>query len=392
METELKQYTVRELTKGFVYNEAEGRGLYGLGGQLVIQPEYQRNYIYGDGVKDVAVIDSILKGYPLGLFYFNRISHTGKPQLECLDGQQRSTSIGRFVKEKFAIVYDGREQFFGSLPEDKREKILDTKLLVYVCEGTEKEIKEWFQTVNIAGVPLNEQELRNAVYSGPFVTAAKAVYSNSGNANQGMWGAYVSGDPKRQLVLETALKWVAASQGKTIDGYMAAHRSDTDIDELETYFDAVIDWVTTVFPGVPDSDMRGLDWGGFYQTHKGTPYDPDYMEKRLRQLQADEAVIRNRGIYEYLLGGESDPRLLSVRYFDPNVIRVAYAQQTARAKEQGISNCPLCAVGHGSNANKIWTLRQMDADHVTAWSRGGPTDASNCQMLCVTHNRAKGNR
>lgn len=204
MDTDLKTYTLAEVTKGFVYNELEGKGLFGLDGDLVIQPEFQRNYIYNDGKRDVAVIDSLLKGYPLGLIYFVDTGDTTGPHLEVLDGQQRITSVGRFVTGKFAIQHGGREQTFGSLDPVLQKKITDSPLLVYVCSGTETEIKEWFQTINITGVPLNRQELRNAIYSGPFVTAAKAEFSNSQNALQQKWSAYVKGDPKRQQVLETA--------------------------------------------------------------------------------------------------------------------------------------------------------------------------------------------
>ena len=181
MKTELDQISVDDIVQGFVYNEAEGKGLYGLGGRLTIQPEYQRNYIYGDGKKDVAVIESILAGYPLGLIYFNR---TDAGQLEVLDGQQRITSIGRFVTGKFAIKVDGREQTFSSLAREQQDLIRNTSLLIYTCSGTEAEIKQWFQTINIAGVPLNEQELLNAVYSGTFVTAAKRIFSNSSDSRQ----------------------------------------------------------------------------------------------------------------------------------------------------------------------------------------------------------------
>ena len=224
MDTDLKQYTVAEVTKGFVYNELEGKGLFGLDGDLVIQPEYQRHYIYGDGKKDVAVIDSLLKGYPLGLIYFVDTSVTEGPHLEVLDGQQRITSIGRFVTGKFAIIRNGKEQTFSSLANEDRDKILDSELLVYVCGGSEPEIKEWFETINLVGVPLNQQEIDNAIYSGPFVTAAKAVFSNSQNALQQKWAHFVKGDPKRQDVLRTALDWVSSSKGQSVQGYMAAHR------------------------------------------------------------------------------------------------------------------------------------------------------------------------
>lgn len=219
MKTDLKQYMIDEVVDGFVYNELEGKGLFGLAGKLVIQPEYQRHYIYGDGKKDVAVIDSLLKGYPLGLIYFN--VDEANDRLEVLDGQQRITSIGRFVTGKFAIKVDGKEQTFSSLPIDDQQLIMASTLLVYECQGTESEIKEWFETINISGVPLNRQELLNSIYSGPFVTAAKAEYSNSNNANIQKWSSYVKGDPKRQEVLAVALDWVASSQAKSIDSYLA---------------------------------------------------------------------------------------------------------------------------------------------------------------------------
>ena len=205
MQTTLMRHTVAEVTKGFVYNELEAKGLFGLDGDLVIQPEFQRNYLYGDGKKDVAVIDSLLKGYPLGLIYFVDTGDTTGPHLEVLDGQQRITSVGRFVAGKFAIIRSGKEQTFSSLPQEDRDRILNSELLVYVCSGTEAEIKEWFQTINISGIPLNQQELRNAIYSGPFVTAAKAEFSNSQNAMQQKWSHFIKGDPKRQDVLEEAL-------------------------------------------------------------------------------------------------------------------------------------------------------------------------------------------
>lgn len=388
MKADLKQYTVKDVTEGFVYNEYEGKGLYGLAGTLVIQPEYQRNYIYGDGKKDVAVIDSLLKGYPLGLIYFN----DGDVSLEVLDGQQRITSIGRFVTGKFAIKRDGKEQTFSSLPQDDREKILGSELLVYVCNGTEYEIKEWFQTINISGVPLNKQELLNAVYSGPFVTAAKAIFSNSGNALQQKWASYVKGDPKRQEVLEVALGWVAASKGISIDRYMADRRHDGSIDELKGYFTSVIDWIGSVFTRPPDKEMRGLEWGRLYEEYHNTPYNAAVIEARLADLRSDPAVRNSKGIYEFLLGGEKQTQLLDVRLFDEKTKRQAYQQQTSAAEATGRSNCALCAIGTNANATKIWTLNDMDADHVSAWSKGGSTDISNCEMLCVTHNRAKGNR
>ena len=392
MDTTLKQYTVEEITEGFVYNEFEGKGLFGLNGELVIQPEYQRHYIYGDGKRDVAVIDSLLKGYPLGLIYFVDTGSKVSPSLEILDGQQRITSIGRFVTGKFAIIRGGREQTFTSLPKDQQDKILQTKLLVYVCKGTESKIKEWFETINIVGVSLTRQEMLNAVYSGPFVTAAKAKFSNSRSAMQQKWAHFVNGDPKRQEVLAVALSWVAAANGfKNAEAYLAAHRHDTDIDELETYFNSVIDWIDSVFTAAPEPYMRGLEWGRLYEEYHGTAYAADQIDADLQSLLADDAVEKKAGIYEYLLGGKTDPRLLRVRFFDKKTAKAAYERQNASAKEKGISNCPLCAVGANANKTKLWGFAAMEADHVTAWSNGGATTAANCEMLCKTHNRAKGN-
>lgn len=387
MKTKLHtEWTIADICDGFVYNELEAKGLFGMGGRLTIQPEYQRNYIYADGKRDVAVVDSVLKGYPLGVIYFVK---TADGRYEVLDGQQRITSLGRFVNGKLGIKDEnGLPQSIGSMPKEMREMFLDTHLLIYECEGTESEIKEWFRTINIAGIPLNNQELLNAVYSGPFITAAKAVFSNSQSSKVQMWGAYVSGAVNRQDFLATALEWV--SRGKA-EEYMRDHRFSSDIRELVNYFDSVIDWVRSVFPFV-ESEIRGLPWGELYERYHATPYNPTYMKRRARELYADPYVKNRRGIFEYLLGGETDTRLLDIRIFDEATKRAVYARQTEEAKAAGISNCPYCAIGHDASAHKIWKQSEMDADHVTAWSKGGKTDIQNCQMLCKHHNRAKGNR
>ena len=358
-------------------------------GQLTIQPEYQRNYIYNDGKRDVAVIESLLKGYPIGLIYFNR---TADGRFEVLDGQQRITSFGRFVKGKFAIKDDaGNVQYFSGLPEEQRQKIMKSPLLVYECEGEEKEIKEWFKTINIAGVPLKEQELRNAIYSGEFVNAAKRVFSNSQNAETQKWSHYIKGDVKRQDYLETALKWICDSKGVSVDAYMSQHRHDTSAGELERYFRTVIEWVSTKFTMV-ERDMCGLEWGRLYETYHNTPYSTEHITERVKTLQADERVKSPKNIYEYVLGGEQDKKLLDIRVFEESTKRAAYNRQTEAAEKQGISNCPLCANGDNANKTRIYKLEEMDADHVTAWSKGGPTSIENCQILCKTHNRSKGNK
>lgn len=388
MKTTLRHYTVDEVLQGFVYNELEGKGLFGLAGQLVIQPEYQRYYIYGDGKRDVAVVDSVLMGYPLGLIYFNDNGES----LEVLDGQQRITSLGRFVTGKFAIKYNGQEQTFGSLPKDLKDIISNSKLDVYVCSGTETEIKEWFKTINTEGVPLNTQELLNSIYSGPFITEAKAEFSKSSNAQLQKWSAYVKGDPKRQEILSVALDWVSSAHETSIDAYLAEHRRSGDITQIKSYFTSVIDWVGSVFPGSPRREMRGLPWGQLYEKYHATAYNSKETTTDLERLLNDPQVNNLRGIYEYLLGGKIDTQLLDVRIFGEDVKRAAYSRQTETSKSQEISNCPLCALGNNANKSRIYTREEMDADHVTAWSNGGKSDIDNCEMLCITHNRAKGNR
>lgn len=388
MKTKLHRYTVEQICEGFVYNELEGKALFGLSGKLVIQPEYQRHYIYNDGKRDVAVIQSLLREYPLGLIYFNVAGDT----LEVLDGQQRITSIGRFVQGKFAVKVDGQEQTFSSLPAEKQQLLLSSELLAYECEGTESEIKEWFSTINIAGAPLTTQELRNAIYSGPFVTKAKATFSNSGNSNMQKWSSYVKGDPKRQEVLEVALSWVASSQDKTIDAYLAERRTNTNINELETYFISVIDWVGGVFTTVPEKEMRGLDWGRLYEKYHETPYDASALAADLAILLDDPVITSRKGVYEYLLSGKELPQLLEVRLFDQAIKKSVYSQQTSVAKAAKTSNCPVCASGDNNNKVRIYKYEEMEADHVTAWSRGGDSGSANCEMLCVSHNRAKGNK
>ena len=386
MKTTLRtDITVRDICEGFIYNELEGKGLFGLNGKLIIQPEYQRNYIYADGKKDVAVIDSVLKGYPLGVIYFNQVGD----KYEVLDGQQRITSLGRFVTHKLAIKdKNGMEQYIDGLDEVDRERALNTRLLIYICEGEEPEIKEWFKTINIAGIPLKQQEIRNAVYSGPFVNALKEVFSNSQNAYIQKWSAYINGSVNRQDFLECALDWV--SKGN-IEGYMSKHRQDTDITPVKNYFNAVIDWVSGVFSDVMP-EMCGRDWARLYELYHNNPYNVTKVSKRVHELYADPYVTDHKGIFEYILGGEKEASLLNIRVFDRATINRVYVKQTQKAQKKGVSNCPDCALQEGSNSTRIWKLSEMEADHVTAWSKGGATTEANCQMLCRHHNRSKGNK
>ena len=281
MKTELRtNITIREICDGFVYNELEGKGLFGMAGKLTIQPEYQRNYIYAEQNREAGVIDSVIKGYPLGIIYFNKVNDN---EFEVLDGQQRITSIGRFVTDKFAIKdHNGMPQYFSGLAKNIQERISNTTLLIYECSGTETEIKEWFKTINIAGVPLNVQELLNAVYSGPFVTMAKEEFSNSQNANIQKWSSYISGSANRQDFLHTALEWV--SKGN-IGDYMSSHRQDTNINELKTYFNSVLNWIESVFKNV-ESEMRGLDWGRLYEEYHKKAYDINKVDASPRFIPA----------------------------------------------------------------------------------------------------------
>ena len=388
MKTELRtDLTIEDICAGFEFDEAENKGLFGWDGKLTIQPEYQRNYIYADAKMEAAVVESIFSGYPIGLLYFNKIA---EDKYEVLDGQQRITSLGRYILGKFAVKAF-KPKYFHSLEDAEREKFLKTRLTIYICEGEPEEIKAWFRTINIAGLPLNAQEISNAIYSGSFVTAAKAEFSNSQNSNLQVWQDYIKGNVQRQEILQTALSWVAkSSERDDIDKYMSRHRCDKNIDELKNYFDGVIDWIEKTFSETRD-EMRGLEWGRLYETYHENKYDTAALDAEVKKLYADEAVTDKRGIFEYVLGGCKDAKLLHIRFFEESTKKTVHARQTEAAKKIGKSNCPLCAIGSDRNSTKIYKYNEMDADHVTAWSKGGETDIKNCQMLCKTHNRAKGN-
>lgn len=394
MKTTLRtDLTVEDICAGFEFSAAEGKGLYGWGGKLTIQPEYQRHYLYAekDGAREKSVIDSVLRGYPIGLLYFNEPEQN---KFEVLDGQQRITSLGRFTKNYFAVKnVQGNFHYFKSMPADEREKFLTTPLTIYICEGTESEIKAWYKTINIVGLELKKQEIANAIYSGAFVTAAKAVFSNSTNSNLYVWKNFFKGDVKRQELLRTALEWVVkSSDDKAVEDYMSRHRLSSDISELENYFKSVIDWARGVFPNQRE-EMRGLEWGRLYETYHTKTYDAEKLAAEIAELYAadDDVITSKSGIYEYLLSGRELTNLLHVRYFKEAVKKRAYDKQTKAAQAKGVSNCPLCAAGKGTRAKKIWEYKEMEADHVAAWSKGGDSNIKNCQMLCKTHNRAKGN-
>ena len=380
--------TVNDICEGFMYDRALDKGLYGLNGKLTIQPEYQRNYIYDSNGKDIEVIKSLLKGYPLGLIYFVK---TGEDKYEVLDGQQRITSFGRYVNATYNFAVpdsNGEPRNFKSLNEEDQKKIKDTKLTIYICEGTAKEIDEWFKIINIVGVELTEQERLNASYFGSFTNLARKEYSNTNNAEMDKWRTYIKGDPKRQDILHVALDWVSDHK---IANYMSDHRNDTNINELKNYFNSIIDWIDSLFD-YTGNEIKGLQWGDLYRRYHLNSYDRKELNKKVDALMVDTQVDNRKGIFEYVLSRCTKPELLNIRVFDEKTKSIKYEMQTQEAKKKNISNCPLCALGSDSNKKRIYKLSEMDADHVTAWSNGGSTDIKNCTLLCVTHNRAKGNR
>lgn len=386
--TLVTDWTVEDICKGFMYDKALDKGLYGLNGQLTIQPEYQRNYIYDVKGKDVEVIKSLLKGYPLGLIYFIK---TDTNKYEVLDGQQRITSIGRFVNTTYPFsVSDkyGNPRYFDSLSPEEQQKILKTKLTIYICEGNSEEIDEWFKIINMVGEDLTPQERLNASYYGSFTSLARKEYSNINNSNMEKWRTYIKGDPKRQEILYYALDWVS---DHNIAEYMNKHRHDDNIIELKNYFDSIIDWISSLFD-YTDKYIKGLPWGDFYRKYHEKAYNRTEINNDVKKLMEDPYVYDKKNIFEYILSGKEHTELLDIRFFENPVKLAKYAQQTKEAKENNHSNCPLCAIGNNANKNKIYTFDEMEADHVTAWSKGGSTDIKNCEMLCITHNRAKGNR
>lgn len=388
MITSHHEYTVEALCKGFEYSDKDGKGLFGLDGKLTIQPDYQRHFLYEKEGLEQPVIQSLLRGFPLGVLYFNQVADGS---FEVLDGQQRITSIGRFLLDKFFVLDErGREQYFSSLPEDKRDLIKNSKILAYHCQGEESEIKDWFEVVNKGGLRLSVQEVLNAVYSGPFITEAKKVFSNGNNTSIEVWSTYLSGDFRRQAYLETALSWVSGSK-ENIEAYLGKHRMESDISELVNRFDEVIEWVSSTFLEDFESYMKGLDWGRLWATYSKMGHDPQLVTSKVRALIDDPYVSNKRGVFEFVLGGEQSKNLLGIRVFSSAQKQRQYDLQTTQAKRDGVSNCPHCVIENGSNKSKIWPLNSMEGDHVSAWSKGGESIEENCQMLCVTHNRLKGN-
>lgn len=361
MNIELKEITIRELTNGYTDNEENG--VVGFGGKLDIRPPFQREFVYKDKQRD-AVIDTIMKGFPLNVMYW-ALKDDGS--YEVIDGQQRTISISQYINGDFSHMMRG----FCNLEEDEIEQILNYKLMVYFCDGKPSEKLKWFETINIAGEKLTTQELRNAVYSGSWVTEAKKYFSKNGCVAYSMANHYMSGTVNRQDYLETAIDWIAQRDSTTIENYMATHQHNTNANELWLYFKSVIDWVSAVFPK-NRKEMKGIEWGILHNEYKDDKsLDPKTLEGKISILMQDEDVTSKKGIYEYLLTGKE--KHLNIRAFTDNQKREGYE------KQNGI--CVKC--------KEHFELNQMEADHATPWHEGGKTDAKNCQMLCRECNRRK---
>lgn len=368
------KFTTKEIFDGYVDNDEEG--VVAFGGRLNVRPKYQREFVYPE--KDQKeVVHTILKGFPLNIMYWSK---SEDDTYELLDGQQRTLSFCKFMNNEFSVIFDGHELYYHSLNQfpDLKERVDNYPITIYICEGTDIEKLEWFEIINKAGKELTQQELRNATYTGEWLTQAKRYFSKTGCPAKKIFGDYMSGEINRQAFLETALKWIADAQGTTINNYMAKHQNDPNCNELWMYFNAVATWAKMLFP-IDSKNKRilqGQPWGVFYNKYHENSYDAAVFKKRIAELILDKEVENNKGICEYLLGG--DEKCLGLRTFDEEDKLRRYAEQN------GI--CPLCK---GVNANKVWEYDEMEGDHIIPWHSGGKTVYENLQMLCMHCNRTK---
>lgn len=372
MKIELKKVTIREVAEKFIDNAEDG--VVGYDGKLNIRPKYQREFVYDTKQRD-AVLETIRKGFPLNVMYW-AVNEDGS--LEVLDGQQRTVSFCRYVAGDFSIQIDGHPMTINNMTQPQKDQILDYELMVYVCAGNDQDKLDWFRTINIAGAELTDQELRNAVYTGPWLTHAKAIFSKTGGAAYGLSNKYVIGAPIRQELLEKALKW---KSGGSIESYMSSHQHDPNANELWTYFQAVIWWVQQTFTTYR-KEMKGVEWGPLYDRFHDKLYDTRDLESRTVALMQDPDVTKRSGIYTYLLTG--DERHLSIRKFDDREIRAAYERQHHKC-----ANRTRCRTPGNASGLRDFDIGEMQGDHITPWSKGGKTIAENCQMLCIPCNRIK---
>ena len=357
MQIELHKITVRELTEGYEDNNENGVRAYG--GRLDVRPPFQREFVYKEKQRD-AVIDTLTQGFPLNVMYW-AVREDGT--FEIIDGQQRTISICQFVNGDFAYMF----RYFHNLKQDEQDQILNYELQVYICSGTDSEKLKWFRTINIAGEELTEQELRNAVYAGPWVSDAKRYFSKNNCAAYGLASKYVSGEVNRQSYLETAIRWIS---NNNIEVYMGNHQHDPNAVALWNHFSSVINWVKAVFIKYR-KEMKGVDWGTLYVKYHEQNWNALELEAEVSRLMADSDVEKKKGIYAYVF--DHDEHHLDIRAFDDNTKREVYERQ------KGI--CAICG--------KHFEIEQMEADHITPWCDGGRTVADNCQMLCRDCNRRK---
>ena len=369
MKIELKEITVAEVFNG--YKDSQENGVIGYGGKLNIRPAFQREFVYKDKQRD-AVIETITKNFPLNVMYWAK---TDDGNFELLDGQQRTISICQYINGDFSI----NSRAFHNLTQTEKDHILNYKLMIYICEGNDKEKLDWFQIINIAGEKLTDQELRNAIYTGTWLSDAKRYFSKIGCVAYNIGNKYLKGEVNRQDYLETVIKWLASSENKKIEDYMSEHQHDTHATPLWQYYQNVISWIKTIFPHYR-KEMKGLEWGFMYNEHHTKSFNPQELEDRIQQLMQDDDVTKRAGIYEYLLTGNE--KHLNIRAFTENQKRSAYERQ------QGI--CPQCVKEKREKTH--YELEEMEADHITPWCEGGKTELDNCQMLCKEHNRIKGKK
>lgn len=358
--------TVRDVTTG--YEDKGENGVLGYGGILNIRPAYQREFIYKDKARD-AVIETILKGFPLNTMYW-AMNSIDSDKYEVLDGQQRTLSFCQYVAGDFSVVINGHHYSFDNLSQDRKDSILNYELMVYICEGSDDEKLEWFKTINIAGLPLKEQEMRNAIYTGPWLSDAKRYFSRNGGPAYRISKDYVSAEVDRQGLLEKALKWISKDN---IEVYMLKHQADQDAIELWDYFRDVISWVSSTFTKYR-KEMKSVEWGPLYDTYHGNIYDPVVLEKQISDLMQNDEVTKKSGVYPYVLTGNE--RFLSIRQFLPGQKREQYEKQNGC--------CAICG--------KHFDIDDMHADHIVPWSKDGKTVIENCQVLCTTCNIAKSNK
>ena len=359
MEIKLHEIKIRDVVNGYADNQEDGVIAYN--GKLDIRPPFQREFIYNEKERN-AVIDTINKGFPLNMMYWSK----NEDKYELLDGQQRTLSFCQYVNGDFSVDYKG----FNNLPKDLQDKILDYKLMIYICEGTASEKLDWFKIINIAGEKLTDQELRNSQYTGTWLHDVKRHFSKTGCPAYQIGEKYLNGSTIRQDFLETALRWISNRDGIEIEDYMAEHQHDSDANELWVYYQAVIDWVKRLFP-IYRREMKGIDWGILYNEYKDQSYNSDKLEEKVKELMMDDDVTKKSGIYAYLITGQE--KHLSIRAFSDNQKREAYE------KQNGI--CPNC--------KEHFEIEEMEADHITPWHDGGKTTSDNCQMLCKECNRRK---